>query len=1123
MAAAQPSRLGNLRLNLANSRLNLQKLLDLLEGLPCERIDELNASHNDLGDLASKALLRQLPELRTLRLSSAGLSAEGVKATIEALTDRWLSLPAAKDNGEAWDPSRLSAASASSGSAYAQQSSSPSKTPVSAWPPQAQATGVNGALRSSRGLQVLELAASSVDAAVPELGLYLASQCCTLTELDLSWNTLGPNAVHQLSWHLRQNVTLRTLRLAHCHLKEAAGVLCACLATTGSHLPLQRLDLARNAMPTAAFEELAIFLGSVVGRQITDLDISGNSAVSDEACSRALGSALQPPDNLESELSCSYSGGSFSEMSLKLGGTKPFFDPAYGRWDAGPQILTVLRSPHCRVLDVSLDGCAFGEAAVSSLARICLNVRRFSLCQCGGGEGSLGQSFAVHLEDLARGLGRRRKGSGTASAESSPAQVSRSTRERQRPLRLLLRELRLRDLALRDSSVQLLVNAISWLRVARRDMDDLEVLELDGNHLTQSMVPSLTPLLTELRTLQRLSLSRNKLRHLGGVALADLLTSRPPEAAALDLQLRRCALNSEGALHVWHAALSEQANIRSLDLAENVLDAAALEAMLNMSPKGRLGPYPEELIFLPSACGARPVAQLVQQIAPWKSICLRSAAVEAGEVAQLMNCFGDSLSSGHVGRPPRAQLLEHAPEFSLSLTGASLSLQPQQWSLVADAVAFTMSPPMQVPDSANVQRPLRSTGPCFRRLGGCGGSLRIELNDCDLCLACFKAPRAVDPPDPESPEMISIARSARREVPAKAGRGERTPSVKSLAVRARSAARLSEGTTKSPSASSSSTPFRTQEPDSRRGEGAASTPSRRMIANIPNAAMQAASPSAKAAGRTDSPGVGRNRAGRPPAPAQRVCREENFGLIFDRQHHVELEVSTVLRELRNIQGLRLVQCSLTDRWLAQLGHSGTSAKWSAVRLLDLRCNELTWLSAPAIASVIAGGLQALLLDGNRLQTEGFQVLCNAMKTAGQKCALRWFSVAHNDLGHPSGSLLADLFGSAGSYSLQELSLAWNPKISGGEISTLLRALARVGLKVGRLQLLDAAGTGAGPQVLPAAVRALMRVEGLVVDLSGCKALQSFRDFSVSGSAEALEIDRCVAERRLLLPAGSVRN
>eukprot|EP00439_Symbiodinium_sp_Y106_P028342 s47_g3.t1 len=118
-------------------------------------------------------------------------------------------------------------------------------------------------------------------------------------------------------------------------------------------------------------------------------------------------------------------------MNLKLGGTKPFFDPAYGRWDAGPQILTVLRSPHCRVLDVSLDGCAFGEAAVPSLARICLNVRRFSLCQCGGGEGSLGQSFAVHLEDLARGLGRRRKGSGTASAESSPAQVSRSTRERQ--------------------------------------------------------------------------------------------------------------------------------------------------------------------------------------------------------------------------------------------------------------------------------------------------------------------------------------------------------------------------------------------------------------------------------------------------------------------------------------------------------------------------------------------------------------------------------------------------------------------------------------------------------------------------------------------------------------------
>ncbi|CAE7752878.1 unnamed protein product [Symbiodinium pilosum] len=224
---------------------------------------------------------------------------------------------------------------------------------------------------------------------------------------------------------------------------------------------------------------------------------------------------------------------------------------------------------------------------------------------------------------------------------------------------------------------------------------------------------------------------------------------------------------------------------------------------------------------------------------------------------------------------------------------------------------------------------------------------------------------------------------------------------------------------------------------------------------------------------------------------------------------------------RNIQGLRLVQCNLSDRWLAQLGHSGTSAKWSAVRLVDLRYNNLTAASAPAIASVISGGLQALLLDGNRLQTEGFQVLCNAMKTAGQKCALRWLSMANNDLGHPCGSLLAELFGSTGSHSLQELSLALNPKISSGEISTLLRALARIGPKVGRLQLLDAAGTGAGPQVLSAATRAILRIEGLVIDLSGCKALQSFRDFSMPGGTDASEIDRCLAEGRLLLPAGSM--
>lgn len=52
--------------------------------------------------------------------------------------------------------------------------------------------------RPRQALEVLELAACSADAAVSELALYLASPCCTLTELDLSWNSLGPSDLGDL-------------------------------------------------------------------------------------------------------------------------------------------------------------------------------------------------------------------------------------------------------------------------------------------------------------------------------------------------------------------------------------------------------------------------------------------------------------------------------------------------------------------------------------------------------------------------------------------------------------------------------------------------------------------------------------------------------------------------------------------------------------------------------------------------------------------------------------------------------------------------------------------------------------------------------------------------------------
>ncbi|CAE8662174.1 unnamed protein product, partial [Polarella glacialis] len=464
VALHRPRKPQPLRLNLAKARLSLPKLLDLLEGLPCEDIDELDVSQNDLGDTAPRALLRLLPELRALRLSSTGLSAEGVKATVGALTERW-SAEATLNAAEVL-MSDASAASSSSSSSFRLTGGLPATLGASA-----------GFVKS--GLQVLQLWGCSVEAAAPELGMYLANRRCTLTELDLSWNALGPDAIHQLGWQLRQNTTLRTLRMAHCHLRESAAVLFACLATAGPHLPLRRLCLARNALPEAAFRELAGFMASTVGQRLEELDIAGNVAVSEECCSRWLGTGIQQqrpssaanggPASACKELDASTNSlasssrgdsGPPAEMRLDLSGCKPFFDPAYGRWDAAPQVLTVLRSPASRVLDVCLDGCTFSEAAAPSLARICLNVRCFSFCACIGGEGAIGQSFVVHLEDLARGLALRRcNSSGGSHKDGLPA----SSRERQLPLRLLLRELRLNDAGLQDGSAALLADAMCWL------------------------------------------------------------------------------------------------------------------------------------------------------------------------------------------------------------------------------------------------------------------------------------------------------------------------------------------------------------------------------------------------------------------------------------------------------------------------------------------------------------------------------------------------------------------------------------------------------------------------------------------------------------------------------------
>ncbi|CAK9081474.1 unnamed protein product, partial [Durusdinium trenchii] len=126
--------------------------------------------------------------------------------------------------------------------------------------------------------------------------------------------------------------------------------------------------------------------------------------------------------------------------------------------------------------------------------------------------------------------------------------------------------------------------------------------------------------------------------------------------------------------------------------------------------------------------------------------------------------------------------------FVISLS--SLRVLPNQWSLLSDALAAATTPPMQLSNKTRVSRGSSS----FRRFGGCGGAVRLELKDCDLSQAHFRAPRAI-PEDTGRP--ASIARSARREWSKGAGRRS---SAKSLATRARSAA--GEELTASPSSSS---------------------------------------------------------------------------------------------------------------------------------------------------------------------------------------------------------------------------------------------------------------------------------------------------------------------------------
>eukprot|EP00929_Paragymnodinium_shiwhaense_P101285 TRINITY_DN64247_c0_g1_i1.p1 TRINITY_DN64247_c0_g1~~TRINITY_DN64247_c0_g1_i1.p1 ORF type:complete len:1237 (+),score=242.42 TRINITY_DN64247_c0_g1_i1:65-3775(+) len=795
---------GRLRISLVGNRLSLGRLLEILDVLPTDKVEVLNAAQNELGDEAPKALFRRLPRLRRLSVSCCGVGANGLRALAAEL----------------------------------------------------KACGTDSI---ASGLQALDVSGNCIEGAILDLGAVLSAPDCTLLDLDLSFCVIGAETLRAFFGQLRSNSTLQALRLEHCRLQESASALLEALTDADCKMPLTRLSLARNALTESAYGALNAFMDSSVGRRLTDLDVSGNS-LSEEANSRALGCALVPGAAPQATARNGQGTQLFLDaamlpkMSLNLSGMRLFFDPSFRRWDAKLHALTALRNPMSRVDHVLLDACTFTEAAMPTLARICLNVRVFSLCSQ-----PLGELFAHSLADAARGAEQRR-GSGEDGTPGSPqkpsgggviAVVSPTATRNNGPLRLCLRELRLNDSALQDAGAASLVEALAKLRNARRDGCDVAVLELAGNHFSNEVVNSLAQQITNNAFLERLVLSRNRLRQVGGDRLRELLLARSPACAPLDLRLRSCGLTAEGVLQVWTGVL--EGRVRHVDLAENSVDSACigvLRAKLQsvaqaapstqqqqrqvaptglvvspfrrasniMSPRSRRSStIADDLILaaagatspgkatsprtpgfenvsspvnghgsgaseakplgcmsvlssvclLPNPCSGADVADLLIESAPWQQASLTGASLDAPTVAQLLHCLGSDERSGEEP-PPRLGSKEDAAAFSLTLVGSQSFARCWQGGLatVADALKYALAPP------SLRGRELGQVSPSWNRSGGCLGGLLLDMDKCDFNCSpntMLGGMVAATPEDESSVRAIqsstaSLAKLARREV-----------------------------------------------------------------------------------------------------------------------------------------------------------------------------------------------------------------------------------------------------------------------------------------------------------------------------------------------------------------------
>lgn len=1129
---------GLLRLNLAGNRLTPSRVKDLLDKLPRDKVVDLQANQNDLGDAAPRTLLQLLPNLRRLGLSAIGLGPDGVRNLVTELFERHV------QEGAEDIHCVLNNSSSSCSLDLVADADDPR-------------------------LRILDLSANSLEGGVTELGSYLASRSCTLTSLDLSYNAFSPNAVRDLAQRLLLNSTLRSLRLAHCHLKEEGATLLELIGDEESRMPLRCLDLARNGLTENAWKVLAFFLGGSVGRGLTDLDVSGNS-LAEEPHTRALGRGLSGVNEKVELLSVAdvdaVNGGAvdvvdrstagYNKLRIHISNTKLYYDP-----HRGSDVLTAIRVSGSRVCELVFDHCSLSEKAIPTLARAVVHLRFMSFSH-----NQLGEAFARALADISRCLLQRNQQNKTRATGAAPQ------------TRVRLRQLRMNECLLGDRGAVFLGEALEQF-LEHQSSIELKVLELRGNHLSVDAVDSLGPVISQNVNLERLVLSGNRLKFAGACRLSEWLPLRSA-CKPLALEVKKCNLTAEGALQVWHGCLLEGAQIKALELADNAIDDECIDAMRAACPSScRASSVLREISLTPNPCSSSAIVRFASHCAPWCKLALCESSLDGSDVAQLL----DSLGWGS-GWEQTEQTGSASQDFSLALSRSTLLSRQWHWSALASSIQSALAP-------SRTHRERFSAFDRWQRFGGCGGTIFLALDHCDLCRANFKEPSCINVPTTVNQvRPPSLARSARKEIRARKEKcnGEveawQKKESQSLAARARgitSGAQLGGKVSKvsmpngmadrifAEAADSSSSRKRKEEDELVGVPGRSASVERRWhhTEQRPCSAERhetsnTRSHSAEALGwkYPGYPGVSGRLDSGPPlgwrSPTRALSRSksrfdgtvpsshkangdksvpmavpcdldrtpnvqagENCGRTCDRSGLVNIDVSVILRELRGIETLKLVGCRLTDGWIVQLCQSGGRTKWSGVRFLDLSNNTLTVRCISAVSLVASHGLEALIIDKNRLTAEGLKVLCCSIK-GNRKCCLRRLSVADNQIGHPGGFVVADLLLSPGC-TLQKLSLARNPQLSSGELIAVSRALCRQTQDKQNvdpagpgqlLEELDISGCGADTPIIPYLTRSLGVCAKLVVDIRDSPA-------GIKGSqveAAAPELLALVKEGRLLL-------